>query len=827
MRKLYSFLCLIMILGISFKLSAQTDPGKANLTHQWTFDDGTAKDVVGTCDGTLMAGATISSKALNTINGGYLTLPGEQIAINTYSAVSIEVWFTSASGQNTGNHMISYFGGNSGSYGVNYIFTTPSNGGKCRTAISTGNTSSPWSVETGVNSPAGKIDDGQLHHLISIIDATSIYYYVDGLLVGSTALTNNNTLSALDNTLAYLCKGGYTGDPVWKGIINKVSMYNRALTADEVLYLYLKGAESSAVITATVNSLAFDEHYPAEVFSVTSANLSSKIKITAPAGITVDPTEIAANTSNVNVTAFYSGTTPVDGKIVLTSGSNTVEIPVKTASDASCLVPLYTNLPNLVTDPGVNNLSAFAGWGTRTPVTIITDPAHVYCGAADMQVGNGASTCSGSLDFTLTGLISPNTTYVIRAMVKTMDGSFQVGVFGYDSSQGDLNNIIDTQGEWKPVQFTFTTGATLKDSQGMFFNSCGSCTGKTGYIDNWEMYVYTEPVLAASVKDMAFDPEYKSSTFTVTGSNLSSAVTVTAPAGITVDKASITPDAGGFVNEKVTVTYTGSSAVTDKIVVANGSKTINIPVKTTSVSNKTCFNALYPTKPNLIPDPYGNDPTKFAGWGAKEFVSIASEPDSVYCGSHTIRIAGSGSVDVNIENIIKKNTTYIARVMVRTMGGQFQLGAAGYDVNGAKTDVDSIIDTKGAWKLATLEFTTGDSLKVGNQLLFLNNYQLTGTRCYIDNWELYEKVLTSVPGVNEMLSNMFVRNGKIVAEFEANSAAEIQLSVYNVQGELVSNESFAPVVGRNTKTINKDLPSGMYIVKLSQDGQSTFRKLIK
>ncbi|WP_243348352.1 hypothetical protein [Parabacteroides sp. FAFU027] len=58
MKKSYLVACLLMILDISVRTLAQTNPGTANLKHQWTFDDGTANDNVGGMNGTLMSGAT-------------------------------------------------------------------------------------------------------------------------------------------------------------------------------------------------------------------------------------------------------------------------------------------------------------------------------------------------------------------------------------------------------------------------------------------------------------------------------------------------------------------------------------------------------------------------------------------------------------------------------------------------------------------------------------------------------------------------------------------------------------------------------------------------
>ena len=217
-----------------------TDPGTASLTHQWTFDDGTAKDNIGTADGILQGVAKISNNSLNTTNGGYLDLPGAVIGINTYSALTTEMWFTSVAGNNPGYTMLSYFGNSKGTYGTDYLFTTTARGdNKSRTAISCGNTTSPWANETGADGI--KYDDGLLHHMVSVIDSTSISFYIDGARVSSAILSDVNKISAISTTFAYLCKSGYSIDPTWKGFIHKFSMYNKALTNSEVLYLYQHG----------------------------------------------------------------------------------------------------------------------------------------------------------------------------------------------------------------------------------------------------------------------------------------------------------------------------------------------------------------------------------------------------------------------------------------------------------------------------------------------------------------------------------------------------------------------------------------------------------
>ncbi len=83
------------------------------------------------------------------------------------------------------------------------------------------------------------INDGQWHHVVGVYDGANLYIYVDGNLDGSIASTG-----LIDNT----------GDPVqigsnasmsgreFKGLMDDVCIYNRALTAEEIGALYTSTA---------------------------------------------------------------------------------------------------------------------------------------------------------------------------------------------------------------------------------------------------------------------------------------------------------------------------------------------------------------------------------------------------------------------------------------------------------------------------------------------------------------------------------------------------------------------------------------------------------
>lgn len=203
------------------------------LNHSYTFENGTANDVVSGANGTILGG-TVNSGAYSTINeGDYIELPGPTIALNTYSAVTIEAYITTVAGANPSWSSVSYFGSTLGDFGVDYFYLQAAREDNVSAAgIAIGNYNEPYLVETAVF--GAELDDGQSHHLVSVIDANTIWYYIDGVLVGSKFLTGDNQIASLSTDLAYLAKGGYVNDPTWIGSINEFNIYEGVMVASEV-----------------------------------------------------------------------------------------------------------------------------------------------------------------------------------------------------------------------------------------------------------------------------------------------------------------------------------------------------------------------------------------------------------------------------------------------------------------------------------------------------------------------------------------------------------------------------------------------------------------
>jgi len=258
------FLVLLVIIHIN--LTAQgVDPGTVNLTHSWTFNDGTTNDHIGGANGTLKGTAEVYEGSLLAVNpGAYMEMPADKIAINTYTEVTIEAWFRSVANGNTGYTMLAYFGDTQNRVGVNgYFFCAARGDNKSRAAISCGVLSNPWSGESGANGP--EYDDGELHHMVSTLNATDITLYIDGQLQASTPLSSKNSISALSPVHAYLAKSGYEDDSTWLGEILEFNIYNKALSSEEVLFLFNKGASTTGVekaIAALPKEYRLLQNYP-------------------------------------------------------------------------------------------------------------------------------------------------------------------------------------------------------------------------------------------------------------------------------------------------------------------------------------------------------------------------------------------------------------------------------------------------------------------------------------------------------------------------------------------------------------------------------------
>jgi hypothetical protein len=79
------------------------------------------------------------------------------------------------------------------------------------------------------------------------IDAKNIAYYLDGKLIDSAPLRTTpsgpTSLSVISNQRALIGASVWNNDPTFAGKIDEFSIYDRALTAEDVLRTFQTGPE--------------------------------------------------------------------------------------------------------------------------------------------------------------------------------------------------------------------------------------------------------------------------------------------------------------------------------------------------------------------------------------------------------------------------------------------------------------------------------------------------------------------------------------------------------------------------------------------------------
>ncbi len=423
-------------------------------------------------------------------------------------------------------------------------------------------------------------------------------------------------------------------------------------------------------------------------------------------------------------------------------------------------------------------------------------------------------------DYSISQVVAgiPNGKYRLIAAAGGNEGT--TGTFVY---AGDKQTEVTSTGSDYSVDAIVVDGSLT-----VGFKSV-SRTVSWSYADNFRLYYLgeiLEPVLSASATSLFFDALNTVKTFTVTGANLSTNTTLTAPAGITLSATTLTP-AEVAAGAEITATYDNQTAINDGVIaITNG--TLNANIAVVGSADLACFTKLYPDGVNLIPNPYLNDISQFAGWGRRSVVTGAE----AYCGARAVKFDAltngwpdGAALDVN-GIAWKPNTWYRMRAMVKTVDGTLAFFAKGTD-----PDVTiPVAQSNDQWVEIDETFKTGAAPTTN--FFSLNNVDggSTGKIAYIDNYELYELPLgTSIdnPAV-ESTTRLFVSEGKIAVRFNLDRSSEVSFGVYNLQGVLVASKKADLTSGTNQVEIANGLEAGAYIVKLNTvNGEETLKTIVR
>lgn len=335
------------------------------------------------------------------------------------------------------------------------------------------------------------------------------------------------------------------------GALVDVSMSNFSVPTSGVYYITTTSSTQSLItvadlaiventtesMSASPVSLLLYEGHLSKTFTVSGNLLTNDISLSAPVGITLSAPGVTSGKDitllkgdaqcGIVVTATWDNAVAiVNQPITVTSGAFSQNVTVY-ADKNDCSAPLYNDHTNLITEPYMNVLSGYTNsWGALTLAT----GSEAYCGYASAKLTgvNGASITTANISWL------PNTKYRIRAMVKTT-GDFQFGLNNTYAGTGALYEIVipSTNGEWKQVDYIFTTGTSAVAGYA-YFNMQGR-GGTLGYIDNWEIYnisdLTSEPDFGVKAWEQKVDQSIPTTTFEVApGSQLTinSAKTLTA-----------------------------------------------------------------------------------------------------------------------------------------------------------------------------------------------------------------------------------------------------------------------------------------------------------
>lgn len=220
---------------------------KNGLVAYYPFNGG-SNDMSGNGYNGKVNNVTLTTDRKNQLNAAYLfnkssiDLGSLPLLGNSPVSFTKSVWILAETNQNTickmpilskrqanGDSWITFGGGGNGTVGVPwnaqaYLFVDKSD-------YTSGITNSSFSKT--------KTNDGKWHHLVAVKENATLKIYFDGVLESS--IIDNTTISSSSNmVIGYQAMWGFECEKYFFGKIDDVGIWNRALTAEEIKFLFEK-----------------------------------------------------------------------------------------------------------------------------------------------------------------------------------------------------------------------------------------------------------------------------------------------------------------------------------------------------------------------------------------------------------------------------------------------------------------------------------------------------------------------------------------------------------------------------------------------------------
>ncbi|MGA2556269.1 MAG: LamG-like jellyroll fold domain-containing protein, partial [Verrucomicrobiota bacterium] len=374
----------------------------------WWPGEGNANDVMGGNNGTPVNGVSFAPGKVGqafSFNGAnqYVSIVTTNALAGTFT---LEFWMMPMNLNNTLG-VIGSRGPQDGSYDMQL------NGGSIHGDIGNG---SSW-ITTSADA-AYTFSAGNWYHIASVVTPTNYAIYVNGVVVGSGSYSYNTPLLFDAN---HLLEIGYIGNygEYMNGLMDEVSVYNRALSFDEIAEIYLAGAYG-------------------------------KCESVAPTILTQPQSQVVLNGSNVTFSVsavgqqplYYfwqrNGTNLADAGNIAGSANASLVVSNISSSDVGIYSVVVSNTVGFVTSTGAvlalnvvqnggfetGNLNGWTQSGNTTSTSLSGSSAYCHSGSYGLEAGP-----SGSLGY-------------LAQTLPTSAGESYLLSFWFDCNGGNPNEFL-------------------------------------------------------------------------------------------------------------------------------------------------------------------------------------------------------------------------------------------------------------------------------------------------------------------------------------------------------------------------------------------------
>jgi uncharacterized repeat protein (TIGR02543 family) len=216
----------------------------------WWTGSSNANDIISDNNGTLQNGTTFAPGKLGTafsFDGvdDYVLVP-DSSSLDVSSGLTIEAWLKTSGTADYARIVSKYYynpgtPGNNNGYGFGF-----DTGGTMRCDIGDGSGSYAYALNSTV------VADGRWHHAAVVFSPSQATVYVDG--VAGTPVTLNGFAPNTTEPL-YLGQDPAAAGRFYTGLLDEVSIYNRALSASEVQAIYNAGSAGKCLSPVYITSV--------------------------------------------------------------------------------------------------------------------------------------------------------------------------------------------------------------------------------------------------------------------------------------------------------------------------------------------------------------------------------------------------------------------------------------------------------------------------------------------------------------------------------------------------------------------------------------------